>query len=104
MLKLNFRVNYNVTLLNFVDSLSKWDYFVGDHLKKYFSEQYGFESAYESILIKYAELRKPLGWQNEIELFNWAYAGFLDHSEFSPLKETLHYSYNTLNKRKIKMV
>jgi hypothetical protein len=40
MRKIEIRVNYNVTLFAFVDSISQWDHFVSKHINKYFKENY----------------------------------------------------------------
>lgn len=85
MRKIGIRVHYNVTLFCLVDSLSTWDHFVNDHIRKWFEQKYGVTPEDQEILTSYADIRRKLEWEKEIELFNWAYAGFPENEQFSPL-------------------
>ena len=89
MKKLQFIVDYNAILFNFVDSLSKWDYFVGSHILRYFEKKYLITSKTKEQLQKYAEIRKEMGWDKESDLFDWAKEGFRESEEFTPLLETI---------------
>lgn len=83
--------SYNVNLTNFVDLLSQWDYFVTDTVFNYFEVRYRLTDEDKKHLKAYAELRKILGWSEEINLFNWAHANFPQDTKFTPLLEHIRY-------------
>lgn len=87
----NFRLSYNVNLFNFVDSLSRWDYFVGRHVGTYFEKYYRLNSEDREILANYVKARKPLGWGAEMELFDWAFKDFPSHGQFNQLLNALRH-------------
>lgn len=91
MRKLDFRVSYNTTLFNFVDFLSKWDIFVGEHIYDYFLANYGLDTMDLLELEKYVLIRREFGWAAESDLFDWAYSGFRKESKFFPLLEFIRY-------------
>jgi len=83
-------------LFNFVDTLSQWDYFVGQHIRQYYKENYNLDENDKKQLKEYAKIRKKIDWEKEIALFNWAYDGFTPHTEFSTLESTLkHFETKT---------
>ncbi len=97
MAKTNLKivVDKNVMIINFIDSLSRWDYFVSEHIYEYYKDKYGISTSDEASLNLYAEIRKSFGWQSEIELFEWAYGGFQTDSKFAELIGTIdHFKSN----------
>lgn len=68
-----------------VDSLSRWDYFVAPNIREYFEKNFYLTSKDAEQWSKYAEIRKKLNWEEETNLFEWAYQDFPNHANFSPL-------------------
>jgi len=91
MSRLYIRVSYNTTLFSFVDSLSTWDHFVSKHINKYFHDNYGIGSQDQKLLDQYAQIRRQLNWEKEIDLFNWAFSGYQDHPGFNELLPAIRY-------------
>ncbi len=89
MRTLDVRTNYNVLLVDFINGASKWDYFVGPHIPRYFTANYQITDEVQQHLSEYARIKAELGWDQEAELLNWAYSGFPENDKFSQLLEHL---------------
>lgn len=85
MIELEVIVDYNVILTHFVDTLSCWDYHVEKYVREYVEREYGITGKDEQLLKAFVEIRKPLGWKNETELFDWAHKGYPDNAKFNEL-------------------
>jgi hypothetical protein len=99
MEKLNFKTNYNVLLWHFVDSLSKWDSYVGSHIYKYYTVSWKLTKEDKDWLKKYSLVRKKLDWEEETNLFKWAFSGFLKNQKFNELKEPVKYFEKRIDKK-----
>lgn len=99
MYQLVLKTNYNVLLWHFVDSLSEWDFFVPDITKVFFKENWNYNTIDEENISKYAKLRKPMGWGDETNLFNWAFDGFPINKQFSVLLPPIRYFEERRNRK-----
>ncbi|MCA9376943.1 hypothetical protein H6762_00750 [Candidatus Nomurabacteria bacterium] len=88
---IDIRTNLDVILMNYVDFISKWDYFVSSHVRESHEQKYGFSKEDQLLLDRYAEIRRVLGYPLEIELFDWAYGGFKEDARFQPLLEVIEH-------------
>ncbi len=91
MRKLEIRTSYNVTLVHLVDSTSKWDRYVESYAFDYFQKEFGITEQDGMYLADYVKIKKPLGWENETELFNWAYSNFPQSRKFDKLLPIIRY-------------
>lgn len=98
MSKLDIRVDYNVILFNFVNSLSLWSEFVSDHVFRYFEKNYGITEEDKRLLQKYSKLRTVLSWDKSDELYEWAYSAFERNETFSELLPIIKHFENKTNK------
>ena len=74
--KLNIRIDYNVNLFHFIDHLSQWSEYTGDDAEKLYTKSFIITDEDKRMLEKYSASRNKLGWNAEIDLFNWAYNEF----------------------------
>ncbi|MBN2857179.1 MAG: hypothetical protein JXN63_02140 [Candidatus Delongbacteria bacterium] len=85
---MDLRINYNVNLLHFIDHLSQWSQYTGDDAKNMYLKYFDITDQDQKMLDKYSSIRNKLGWEAEIDLFNWAYKSFsIDNSD--SVKNTL---------------
>jgi hypothetical protein len=102
--KLQIRIDYNVNLFHFVDHLSQWSEYTGDDAKKLYTNTFVITDEDKRMLENYSETRNKLGWNAEIDLFNWAYNGFnidstvindslkeINYNEYVKLKSVIEY-------------
>ena len=98
---LDVRIDYNVNLFHFVDHLSQWSQYTGNDALKLYEKHFELTSTDKEMLDKYSTLRNKLGWEEEINLFNWAYNGFEINdsikSEYDELKIVVDYFINREN-------
>lgn len=73
---MDLRIDYNVNLLHFIDHLSQWSKYTGDDAKKLYLKYFDITDQDQKMLDKYSSIRNKLGWEAEIDLFNWAYSNF----------------------------
>jgi hypothetical protein len=91
MREIDLKTNLNVILYNFVDHLSKWDYFIASHILEHYKNNYKLSSVEEKYLEKYRVQRKEFNWEAEAELLKWAFDGFDKESRYSPLLPTINH-------------
>jgi len=73
---MDLRIDYNVNLLHFIDHLSQWSQYTGDDAKKLYLKYFEITDQDQKMLDEYSSIRNKLGWEAEIDLFNWAYNNF----------------------------
>jgi hypothetical protein len=93
--KLDIRINYNANLFHFVDYLSQWSEYTGSDALNFYKQHFELSEQDNKQLIKYSSIREKLGWEEEINLFNWAYDGFViretTRKEYVELKSVIEY-------------
>lgn len=94
---LDIRIDYNVNLLHFVDHLSQWSQYTGDDAKKLYLTYFKITEQDQKMLEKYSSIRNKLGWEAEIDLFDWAYGNFetqnspIDIQALTEIKNVIDY-------------
>jgi hypothetical protein len=73
---MDLRIDFNVNLLHFIDHLSQWSQYTGDDAKKLYLKYFEITDQDKRMLDEYSSIRNKLGWEAEIDLFNWAYNNF----------------------------
>ncbi len=101
--ELNIIIDYNVNLFHFVDHLSQWSEYTGNDALKLYEKYFELNSTDNEMLKRYRTEREKLCWEEEINLFNWAYSGFKINQqtkqEYSELKNVLEYFKNRKNEK-----
>lgn len=96
--ELNIIIDYNVNLFHFVDHLSRWSEYTGSDALKFYEKYFELNSTDNEMLNKYVTARDKLCWEEEINLFIWAYNGFKINqetaSEYTELKIVIDYFVN----------
>jgi len=84
-INLKFIVDANAIAWHLLDYASNWHYYVHENLGKWVKKNVVERDKLHNILESYANMRTPFGWQEEINLLNWAARGFSDEM-FSKLR------------------
>ena len=102
--KLDIRIDYNSNLFHFVDYLSQWSEYVDKDALSFYEKYFNLTEQDKKMLNKYSFARKKLGWEKEIDLFNWAYSEFTVDSttpkEYYELKSVIEYFSNKRDEHK----
>lgn len=86
---LKLQTSPEVVLLNFVDCLSQWSIFIGEHIPRYVRQHFLLGEEDEQALSAYRDIRTGFGWPAHAPLLKWAQEGFPsgDYSSLLPMIE-----------------
>ncbi len=89
---LDIRISKEVNVLHFVDHLSQWSPYTGDDAVVLYTSEFSMSKEDSLMLELYKINREQLGWESEINLFNWA-----DHDyDFSLIDDSVKYEYQAI--------